>query len=64
MMTHDWRERAGGLVLMYNPFWPAVRGLLLFRCSVTSDSLRPHRLQHLPALHYRPELAQTHPFSR
>ena len=34
---------------------------LLFSCSVVSDSLRPHGLQHarLPVLHHLPELAQT-----
>ena len=33
-----------------------------FSCSVVSDSLRPHGLQHawLPVRHHLPELAQTH----
>ena len=36
--------------------------LLLFSCSVMSDSLQPHGLQHtrLPVLHHLLELAQTH----
>jgi len=36
--------------------------LLLFRCSVMSNFLWPHGLQHarLPCLHHLPELAQTH----
>ena len=36
--------------------------LLVFSCSVMSDSLQPHGLQHtrLPILHHLPELAQTH----
>ena len=35
---------------------------LSFSCSVVSDSLWPHGLQHarLPVLHHLPELAQTH----
>ena len=35
---------------------------LLFICSVVSNSLRPHRLQHtrLPVLHHLPEFVQTH----
>ena len=38
------------------------RLLLLYSCSVMSDSLRPHGLQHarLPVLHHLPELVQTH----
>ena len=41
-----------------NPFSHSVR----FRCSVMSNSLRPHGLQHtrLPCLSPTPELAQTH----
>ena len=36
--------------------------LLLFGCSVVSDSLQPHGLHHArpPILHYFPEFAQTH----
>ena len=36
--------------------------LLLFSCSVVSDSLQPHGLQHarLPSPHHLLELAQTH----
>ena len=36
--------------------------LLLFSCSIMSDSLRPHELQQarLPCLHYLLEFAQTH----
>ena len=35
---------------------------LLFSCSVVSDFLQPHGLQHarLPVLHHLPELAHTH----
>ena len=35
---------------------------MLFSCSIMSDSLRPHRLQHarFPCLHHLLELAQTH----
>ena len=41
---------------------PTVRMLLLFGCSVMSDSLWPHGLHHArrPVLHYLSEFAQTH----
>ena len=42
---------------------PLLLLLSLFSCSVVSDSLRPHELQHarlLSLFHYLPEFAQTH----
>ena len=36
-------------------------GTVQFNCSVVSDSLRPHELQHARPPYYQlPELAQTH----
>ena len=41
---------------------PFIKKMLLFNCSVVSDSLWPHGLQHpgFPVLHYLLEFAQTH----
>ena len=41
---------------------PFIKKMLLFNCSVVSDSLWPHGLQHpgFPVLHHLLELAQTH----
>ena len=41
---------------------PFIKKMLLFNCSVVSDSLWPHGLQHpgFPVLHHLPEFAQTH----
>ena len=54
--------RRNGVVIMAHKRAQNEISLIQFSCSLVSDSLRPHELQHtsLPVHHQLPEFTQTH----
>ena len=54
--------RRNGVVIMAHKRAQNAISLIQFSCSLVSDSLRPHELQHtsLPVHHQLPEFTQTH----